>query len=134
MEANDFIFYTESSGNNEYTYRGGGYAADSNIAGGAPVKKDGVSTILKNLAIPTSVFLIPPMSGGSSMSYLIEDDYDIQNGGKKDSSDETISDDLFDKLLKLVEVDNMKTKKHATRKNKVAVSKRTSNKSTRKNV
>jgi hypothetical protein len=134
MEANDFIFYTENSGNNEYTYRGGGYAADSNIAGGGPVKKDGVSTILKNLAIPTSVFLIPPMSGGSSMSYLIEDDYDIQNGGKKESADETISDDLFDKLLKLVQVDNMKTKKHATRKNKVAVSKRTSNKSTRKNV
>jgi hypothetical protein len=134
MEANDFIFYTESSGNNEYTYRGGGYAADSNIAGGGPVKKDGVSTILKNLAIPTSVFLIPPMSGGSSMSYLIEDDYDIQNGGKKESADETISDDLFDKLLKLVEVDNSKTKKNATRKNKVAVSKRTSNKSTRKNV
>ena len=157
MEANDLIFYTDGD---EYNYRGGGYSVESiventissssssssSMTGGGKDKpeKQGVSTIFNSLAIPTTLFLIKPVVGGSSkssMSYLVEDDYDIQNGGEKkrkhkgheDEDDETISDDLYDKLLKMVEVDN-KPKKQKTRKNKQSIVQKKMKKTTRRNI
>ena len=157
MEANDLIFYTDGD---EYNYRGGGYSVESiventisssSMTGGGKDKpeKQGVSTIFNSLAIPTTLFLIKPVVGGSSkssMSYLVEDDYDIQNGGEnhdgekkrkhkghEDEDDETISDDLYDKLLKMVEVDN-KPKKQKTRKNKQSIVQKKMKKTTRRNI
>ena len=152
MEANDLIFYTDGD---EYNYRGGGYSVESivektnstsSMTGGTIGKdkpeKQGVSTIFNSLAIPTTLFLIKPVIGGSSkssMSYLVEDDYDIQNGGGGGGGgvgsheDETISDDLYDKLLKMVEVD-IKPKKQKTRKNKPTIIQKKLKKTTRRNV
>ena len=146
MEANDLIFYTDGD---EYNYRGGGYSVESivdktnstsSMTGGTIGKdkpeKAGVSTIFNSLAIPTTLFLIKPVVGGSSkssMSYLVEDDYDIQNGGGGSHEDETISEDLYDKLLKMVEVD-IKPKKQKTRKNKPTIIQKKLKKTTRRNV
>jgi hypothetical protein len=155
MEANDLIFYTDGD---EYNYRGGGYSVesivdktnDSIMTGGSKDKpgKQGISTIFNSLAIPTTLFLIKPVIGGSSkssMSYLVEDDYEIQNGGGQNEKgqnekgqngegrDETISDDLYDKLLKMVEVDS-KPKKLKTRKNKPTIIQKKVKKTTRRNV
>ena len=122
LGANEFIFYRDKEGDIIYT---GGFNVNSILM------KQGISPIMT---------LNQPNQSGGSVGDIFNNlavpnwalSYNKQGGGTRDKSNDTeedeekaevISDDLHDKLLNMIKVENIKTKKTRpkTHKNKLVL-------------
>jgi len=122
MDHNDFVF---SKGGDGKIY-GGGFCIDNilNKSGGSPLitlnnfqsggggdNIEQFSDIFKNYAVPSGLFSFPYKSGGSS------------SRNKDNDDDEIVNDDLYNKLLDLVNEKNIKSGGKKTRKARIKINK-----------
>jgi hypothetical protein len=127
FDGGDFVFTTRIDENGKTEVVGGGYKINSFfLQGGIPVLKTfnsenidldqnggKVSTPFENLAVPAGLFYI-----NQRVTKVNDND---KKGEHYYKSHETISDDMFDKLFGLVEMDKKKqrkTRKHTNSHNK----------------
>ena len=125
----DLVFYKEND-----KIMSGGYSSDSILLkeGFSPMmtlnesylasggKKERVSNLFENLAVPAGLFYIPQTSG---VKHNNEYNYD------EECEHFVLSDDIHEQLFKLIEVD--KKKKQGTKKNtshKIKLSRKNKNK------
>ena len=128
MDHNDFVF---SKGGDGKIY-GGGFCIDNilNKSGGSPLitlnnfqsgggdsNIEHFSDIFKNYAVPSGLFSFPYKSGGSG-----------SGSRNKDNDDEIVNDDLYKKLLDLVNEKNIKSCGKKTRKARIKINKSSNNK------
>lgn len=120
LGANDFIFYRDKEGEIIYT---GGFNVNSILMkqGISPIMTlnqpnqsgGSVGDIFNNLAVPNWALSYNKQQGGNK-----------ERDHKNDEEDtEVISDDLHDKLLNMIKVENIKSKKGKpkTHKNKLLI-------------
>ena len=127
MDHNDFVF---SKGGDGKIY-GGGFCIDNilNKSGGSPLitlnnfqsgggggNIENFSDIFKNYAVPSGLFSFPYKSGGSG------------SRNKDNDDDEIVNDDLYKKLLDLVNEKNIKSGGKKTRKARIKINKSSNNK------
>jgi len=126
LGANDFIFYRDKEGDIIYT---GGFNVNSILMkqGISPIMTlnkpnqsgGSVSDIFNNLAVPNWALSYNKQQGGNKDGRRMDDEEDT----------EVISDDLHDKLLNMIKVENIKSKKGKpkTHKNKLLIRASSSN-------
>lgn len=119
LGANDFIFYRNKEGDIIYT---GGFNVNSILMkqGISPIMTlnqdnqsgGSVSDIFNNLAVPNWALSYNKQQGGNK-----------ERDDKNEEDTEVISDDLHDKLLNMIKVENIKSKKGKpkTHKNKLLI-------------
>ena len=138
MDHNDFVF---SKGGDGKIY-GGGFCIDNilNKSGGSPLitlnnfqsgggcdNIEHFSDIFKNYAVPSGLFSFPYKSGGSGSG--------SGSGSRnkdKDNDDEIVNDDLYNKLLDLVNEKNIKSGGKKTRKARIKINKSSNKRGTQK--
>ena len=123
MDHNDFVF---SKGEDGKIY-GGGFCIDNilNKSGGSPLitlnnfqsgggcdNIEHFSDIFKNYAVPSGLFSFPYKSGGSG-----------SRNKDKYNDDEIVNDDLYNKLLDLVNEKNINGNRKKTRKARIKINK-----------
>jgi hypothetical protein len=132
MDADDLIFYSEG----ESIYSGGfkvnsvllknGMSPLYTVNNGQNGGGNNVSDLFKDLAIPSGLLYLPTKMNGGNFDHNT-DDKDSDMG--EEDSDDYVSEDIHDKLLSLVSVDNNnKNKNKNSRKKK----QKNSNKNTKR--